>query len=447
MTDTNKTFYRSVFAITLPIALQNIISYSVNLMDTVMLGKLGEIAISSASLANQMFFIFTILCYGIGGGAMVLVSQYWGKRDILSIQKITTIAVKISFLASLVFTGLVFLFPEQIMGIFIGEAEVIQNGAAYLRVVCISYLFFSVTSAFLVILRSVETVKISVVIYSVSFVVNVFFNYIFIFGKFGAPALGVVGAAIGTVLARITEFIFMLIYMLKFDKKLKYRPKMLLWKDSKLFHDMLKYGLPVMLNELLWALSNSVHSVILGHIGSTVVAANSICNAIFQMAISFILGVANASAVVIGKVAGTNNFEEARQSAFRLLKVYTLIGALSALVLLFIKTPIISVYDIEPSTKELTQNLMIVYSAIIFFMSYSCPLLMGVFRGSGSTKFAMITDVGTAWIAVALGAAGAFCFHFEPVIVLLLLRSDTPVKTVISLLYLKGTSWIKNVTV
>lgn len=446
MTQKDKLFYQSVMSITLPIALQNIISYGVNLMDTVMLGKLGEIALSAASLANQMFFIFTIACFGIGGGAMVLASQYWGKQDIKSIQTVTTIAVKITFFSSIIFTLIVFVFARQIMGLYINEQDVINAGTDYLRVVCVSYIFYGITSSFLIILRSVETVKISVFIYSISFVVNVFFNYIFIFGKFGAPSLGVVGAAIGTVIARITEFVITLIYLKFYEKKIFYKPHMLLWKNKELLKDIMKYGLPVMINELLWSVGVSMHSVILGHMGSAVVAANSICSVVFQMVTSCILGISNASAVIIGKVIGSQDFAYAKECTKKLLRLYIIIGIVSAIILILVKNPIIAIYDIEQETKEIAMQLMYAYAVAIFFMSYTCPLIMGIFRGSGSTRFAMITDLSCLWLAIPLGAAAAFIFNMSPVFVFACLKMDMPIKTIVCFFYLRKGNWIKDVT-
>ena len=176
--DKDKIFYKTIASITIPIALQNIISYGVNLMDTVMLGKLGEVALSATSLANQVFFMFTLLIFGIGGGAVVLCSQYWGSKNILSIQKITTIILKISFAVSLLFAIVLLIFPKEVMTIFTSDVEVIKSGTSYLRMISISYLFYGLTSTFLVILRSVETVNICLKIYIISFIVNIIFNYI-----------------------------------------------------------------------------------------------------------------------------------------------------------------------------------------------------------------------------------------------------------------------------
>lgn len=444
--DKNKDFYKTIAAITMPIALQNIISYGVNLMDTVMLGKLGEVALSATSLANQVFFMFTLLIFGIGGGAIVLSSQYWGNRNIKSIQKITTIVLKISFAVSLLFSLILLIFPKEVMTIFTNDVDVIKAGTSYLRVLSISYLFYGLTSTFLVVLRSVETVNICLKIYIVSFIVNVVFNYIFIFGKFGAPALGVTGAAVGTLVARIIEFLIILIYMLKYENKIFYKPYMLKYKDKVLLKDMVKYGMPVICNELLWGIGISIHAIILGHLSSEVVAANSICNVIYQMSTSFILGVANASSVVMGKTVGSGDKKEAIAIKNKLLFIYLLLGISTASVLLLIKNPVINMYNIENTTKNLANNLMYIYAFHILFQAFTSPIIAGVLRGGGDTKFAAVIDVLFLWLLLPVGIIAAFKFNLNPILVLLLLRFETPIKTVFCLWRLKGDKWINTLT-
>lgn len=442
----NKDFYKTVAAITIPIALQNIISYGVNLMDTVMLGRLGEIALSATSLANQVFFMFTLLIFGIGGGAVVLCSQYWGNRNIKSIQKITTIVLKIAFVVSLLFSLMLLFLPKEVMTIFSSDAKVIKAGTSYLRVLSISYLFYGLTSTFLVILRSVETVKICLKVYILSFIVNIIFNYIFIFGKLGAPALGVTGAAVGTLIARMVEFIIIIIYMLKFENKIFYRPHMIKFKDKDLLRDMIRYGMPVICNELLWGIGISIHAIILGHLSSDVVAANSICNVLYQMSTSFILGVANASSVVIGKTVGAGDKERAVSQKNKLLFIYFLLGIITASVLLLIKNPIISIYNIEDTTKNIANNLMYIYAFHILFQAFTSPIIAGVLRGGGDTKFAAIIDVLFLWLLLPIGFIAAFKFNLNPILVLLLLRFETPIKTVFCLWRLKGNKWINIIT-
>ena len=444
--DKNKEFYKTIAAITIPIALQNIISYSVNLMDTVMLGRLGEVALSATSLANQIFFMFTLLIFGIGGGAVVLCSQYWGSKNILNIQKITTIVLKIAFTVSLVFALVLLIFPKEIMTVFTSDTQVIKAGTSYLRVLSISYLFYGLTSAFLVILRSVETVNICLKIYILSFIVNVIFNYIFIFGKLGVTPLGVTGAAVGTLIARMVEFLVIILYMLKYETKIIYRPHMLKFKDKTLLKEMLKYGMPVICNELLWGIGISIHTVILGHLSSSVVAANSICNVIYQMSTSFILGVSNASSVVMGKTIGSGDKDEAINIKNKLLFIYLILGITTASVLLLIKNPVISLYNIEDTTKTLANNLMYIYAFHILFQAFTSPIIAGILRGGGDTKFAAVIDVIFLWLLLPLGFVAAFKFNITPILVLLLLRFETPIKTVFYLWRLRNDKWINILT-
>ena len=444
--DKNKEFYKTIAAITIPIALQNIISYSVNLMDTVMLGRLGEVALSATSLANQIFFMFTLLIFGIGGGAVVLCSQYWGSKNILNIQKITTIVLKIAFTVSLVFALVLLIFPKEIMTVFTSDTQVIKAGTSYLRVLSISYLFYGLTSTFLVILRSVETVNICLKIYILSFIVNVIFNYIFIFGKLGVTPLGVTGAAVGTLIARMVEFLVIILYMLKYETKIIYRPHMLKFKDKTLLKEMLKYGMPVVYNELLWGIGISIHAVILGHLSSSVVAANSIYNVIYQMSTSFILGVANASSVVMGKTIGSGDKDEAINIKNKLLFIYLILGITTASVLLLIKSPVISLYNIEDTTKTLANNLMYIYAFHILFQAFTSPIIAGILRGGGDTKFAAVIDVIFLWLLLPLGFVAAFKFNITPILVLLLLRFETPIKSVFCLWRLRNDKWINILT-
>ena len=415
-----RSFYRSLLALTLPVALQNVISYSVNLMDTLMLGGLGEVALSATSLANQVFFIYTVAIFGVAGGAIVLCSQYWGKKDVDSICRVASLALRISAAAGLLFTLVLFLFPRPVMQIFTAEPAVIEAGASYLRIVSLSYFFYGVTSTFLVVLRSVETVNVSVAIYGVSFAVNVFFNYVFIFGKFGAPRMGVAGAAVGTMLARVAEFVMIIAYMLVWEKKIRFRLHMLLWPSGGLARDLVRYGLPVMLNELLWSVAISMHSVI--------------------------LGVSNASAVLVGMLVGRGDYPYARACVNKLIQIYAVIGVVCAALLLAVKGPVIGIYDIKESTRVLTDQLMYVYAAAIFFMAFTCPLISGVLRGAGDTRFAAVTDVGCIWAMVPLGAAAAFWLGAPPVLVLAVLKCDMPLKAFFCLRRIAGGNWIRNVT-
>ena len=439
-------FYKSLAAIALPVAAQNLISFSVNLMDTLMLGSLGEVALSASSLANQMFFIYTVAVFGIASGATVLCSQYWGKKDIQAIRRVTALSLRMAGAVGLVVTVLLLAFPRQAMEIFTNEEPVIAAGAEYLRIVCLSYLFYGLTATFLMVLRSTETVRVSVMIYAVSFAVNVGGNYVFIFGKLGAPRMGVAGAAVGTVLARLAEFVLVLGYMAFFEKKLHFRPRMVALPSDGLGRDLVHYGLPVLVNELLWSLAISMHSVILGHMGSDAVAANSICYIMYEMVTSFLLGVADGSAVLVGKIIGEGKWEYARACVSRLVRIYLVLGVICAVLVFVIGLPLLALYDIQPSTVALAKQLLGVYSFAMFFQAFTCPLISGVLRGGGDTRFAMVVDAGCIWAMVPLGAAVAFWLGAGASVVLFVLKCDMPLKAVLCLRRLATGRWMRSVT-
>lgn len=440
----NRDFYRNLLGITMPIAFQNIISYSVNMMDTLMLGSLGETVLSASSLAGQVFFMFSILIGGIGCGAGVLCSQYFGKRDLKSLRKVAAMVLKMSIGLSLLFFILLLAVPAGVMHIFTPETAVIGEGVKYLKVVAISYIFYGITTTFLIILRSLQDVKISLLMYTVSFFTNVFFNYIFIFGHFGFPRLEIAGAALGTVMARGVELFLVIIYLKKYEKVLKFKMAMLKLYDKILFKDMIKYGLPVMIGELFWGLGLSVHSAILGHMGEAVVAANSICNVLHQFALSFVQGVGSASSVIMGKYVGAGEYEEARKASKALVKFFAVCGAITAVLMIVVSEPFFSFYDLQPSTLTLARYFMFTYAFITMFRSVAAPIIGGILWGSGDTKFAAAVDISFLWGLIPLGFLAAFKWHWNPAMVLILLRLEAPLKMTVCLFRLRGTKWIKS---
>ena len=442
-----KSFYKTLLAITLPIALQNLISTGVNMMDTIMLGQLGDLAISASSLANQPFFIFTLLTGGLAAGASVLTAQYWGRGDRESIRRVIAIVMRFAFVIGLAITIGVLCFPEQVMRIFTNETDVIYEGARYLRYVAFSYFFYGMTTTFLQVMRSVERVIMSLVIFGSSFFINVFFNYIFIFGQFGAPEMGVAGAAIGTLIARGCECVMALVYMLAIEKEIKFRPAYLLRFDRTLTADFVRHSMPVVVNELLWGMGTSIHAVILGHINKMVVTANSICMVLQQLSMVLILGIASSAGVMIGKTIGAGEEHKVRQYAYTIQVLSIGMGVIMAAVLVLVRDPVLSIYKIEAETAQLTNVLMLVYAVAAFFQCSIIPPIMGTLRGGGDGKFVMVVDLSTMYlIAIPLGLAAAFWLKLSPIVVIACLKSDELVKLGITLWRQKGNKWIKNLT-
>ncbi len=445
----DKNFYKVLFSITLPIAAQNFITFAVSLADSLMLGVVGETVLSAANLANQLFFILMIITFGVTSAAMVFASQYWGQNDIFSMKRVITIMLRIAAVISIVASALAICIPETVMSWYSDDAAVIEAGASYLRIIGWAYPFYSITNAMASVLRSAHIVKVSIVIYFTSLIVNVFLNWVLIFGKLGAPALGIEGAAIATACARFSEFIILIIYLTFFEKKIHYTVRDFFVPVKKYLPAFVKTGAPVILNEALWGIGTSVLSMVIGHISTEFVSANSIANIVWQCVWVIISGMGNATSVVIGNAIGRGEDKQLiLNKAKTIIVLSAFLGLLSAITLLIIRGPVINFYEVPDSTKALAYDLIVSYAAILILQSMSMQYVVGVFRGGGDTKTAAIVDVLFLWIvAIPLGAFTGLVLGWEPPFVYLMLRSDEVLKNIIGFFHLRSGKWIKNITV
>ena len=445
----DKNFYKVLFSITMPIAAQNFITFTVSLADSLMLGKVGEIALSGANLANQLFFILMIITFGVTSAAMVFASQYWGKNDVYSMKRVITIMLRLAAVISVAASALAICIPETVMSWYSDDAAVIEAGASYLRIIGWAYPFYSITNAMASVLRSAHIVKISIVIYLSSLIVNVSLNWVLIFGHLGAPAMGVEGAAIATSVARLVEFIILIIYLAFFEKKIHYTIKDFFVSVKDYLGAFFKTGAPVVLNEAIWSIGTSVLSMIIGHISTEFVSANSIANIIWQCVWVVVSGMGNATSVVIGNAIGRGEKKETvLNKAKTIVLLAAIMGILSAITLLIIRGPVINFYEVSAETKALAYDLIVSYAIIIVFQAMSVQYIVGIFRGGGDTKTAMIVDVLFLWItAIPLGALTGLVLGWAPPFVYLMLRSDELLKNIIGFLRLRSGKWIRDITV
>ncbi len=448
----NKDLLRGTVAIALPIALQNLISFVVQLADTVMLGLApgGETLLSASSLANQPFFILSIACFGFSGAATVLSAQYYGKKDYASVRVIFSIVLKAVIIVSLVLGFAALLIPEQVMRLYTADGAVIKHGAEYLRILGYAYFTFGFSNTLVCCLRSVEIVKISVIVNLASLATNVFLNWVLIFGNLGAPALGIQGAAIATLTARLLEFAIICVYVFILEKRLRFRLRDMLSYSGTLARDILKYGSPVLINEVAWAVAISLQAVILGHITYSAgdpVAANSIANTIQQLATIVIFGIANAAAVMVGKAIGEGDTETARQRAGAYKYISYIVGAIACLVILLLRDVAVGFYNIPEATKQLATQMLVVTAFITFFVAQSAIFIVGVFRGAGDTRYCLIMELLCLWgISLPLAFLGAYVFMLPVPFVLALMKLDEPAKAVLCLIHLRRGKWLKVVT-
>ncbi len=442
-----KEFYRKVFALVVPMALQNLINVGVSATDVVMLGKVGEEALSGCSLGAQVFFIFNLFLFGISSGVSVLTAQYWGKRDTVSIEKLLGIVIRLALTVGLIFMLGSFFLPERLMKIFTNEEAVVAQGVRYLRIVAFTYPMVALSTTYLSLIRSIEKVLISTAVYGCSLFLNFAVNAVLIFGLFGAPRLGIVGAAVGTLCARSLELVMMLYYARFRNRVVRIRLSYLLHLDRPLLRDFIRYSSPVVVNEFLWGAGYSATAAIVGHLGSSAVAANSITHVMRQLATVIVFGIGNATAILIGKAIGENKREEAQEYARRLLALAVVFGLLGGALILALRPYLTAGFGFSGDTAAYMHSFLFMMSYYVVAQSFTCTCIVGVFRAGGDTRFGMLIDSGILWgCSIVFGFLAAFVWKLPVRAVYFILLSDELVKTPFCLIRYRQKKWLRNVT-
>lgn len=442
-----KNFYKSIFALVLPMAIQNLINVGVTATDVFMLGKVGEKVLSGSSLAGQIQFIMMLIFFGITAGATVLTAQYWGKNDTKTIEKILGMGLTSGILIAAVFTILALAIPENLMSIFTSDREVIAEGAKYLRIVGLSYLFVAVTQVYLNIMRSIERVVVATVIYFISLFVNFFINAVLIFGLFGAPRLEIVGAAIGTFCARMTETLLVLFYARFQNKIVKIRIRHMIHLDRTLLMDYIRYSMPVVLNEFMWGLGTSCNTAIIGHLGSEAVAANSVAQVARQLAQVVVFGISSATSIWLGKTLGAKKLEHARTYAKRFIGLALGLGAMGGAFILLLGPIAGRALTLSETSQRYLGFMFFVMSYFVVAQAFNTVMICGIFRSGGDTKVGLIIDVTTMWGgSILCGALAAFVFHASVPVVYAILMSDEILKMPVCIWRYRKYKWLNNVT-
>ncbi len=444
-----KSFYKSLGKIAFPLALQNLISVGVAMTDTVMLGQLGETAISASALANQLFFIFTFILFGLSGGSIVLSAQYWGKGDKITISKVMGITLRFSISAGIIFTLIGLIFPTQFMTLYTKDPEVIAAGVSYLHYVAPSYILSSVTVIYLAIMRSMENVRISLCTSSTSFIVNVILNAIFIFGLWGAPKMGVAGAALATLIARGVEFTIAVVYVTFLNKNFHFYFHHIFTNDKALFKDYFKYSGPVILNESLWGAGISVQAAIIGNLGKYASAAANIVGVVQRLTTVLIFGVCDSATVILGKKIGAGDEKGAKAAANTFLMLSGCLGVFSALLVGVIGNAAVSagIFTMTATTEGYVRIMLYGAAVFVFFQAISATNIVGIMRAGGDTRAAMLIDVTTLWfVSLPVGLMAGYFFKLEPPFVYLCMSCDEMLKVFICLWRYKSGKWLHNVT-
>jgi len=441
----DKSFLKEFLTLVIPIATQNLILSSLNLIDTIMVGQLGEQSIAAVGLANQFYFLFNLLLFGIISGASILFAQYWGKKDLVNFRKVQGIALITSILCAIVFNVIGVLFPEFVMGIFSTDPVVIALGSQFLKVSSMSYIFTSITFCYSFASRASGEAKIPLFSSIIAILINIVLNYILIFGKFGFAPMGVKGSATGTLIARIVEMCVILIitYHLKLPGASTIKE---LTSASRTFVvRMFKTINPVILNEFFWALGISMYTVAYGRIGTEAIASINIATVIERIAMVLFIGMANACAVIIGNKIGEGQNDKAFYYSKKLLITGPIIGIGMGVILALISPLILTFYKVSPGVANTSIHVLYAISALMPIRVFNNILIVGVLRGGGDTKYTLLIDAFSVWVVgVPLAFLGATFFKFPVTIVYLLVGVEEVFKFILGLYRFRTKKWINN---
>lgn len=442
------TFYRQIWKLVLPILIQNLLSAAVNSSDVVMLNYVGQSAISSVSLASQYAGILFSVYYGLGTGATMLCAQYYGKRDMRAVEVVQGIALRFSLIISLGFSLCAGLIPKTMMKLFTDDAELIALGASYLRILSISYFCWGIIEVYFSVLRSVERVAICTALNTMAFTLNIFLNAVFIFGLFGAPKLGVVGVAIATSSSRVIELIACFIVSAT-SKEVKLRLSDIFTKNKVLFRDFVRLSLPALGNDIIWGTAFSMYSVIIGHMGTDAVAANSFVIVVRNLGTIFCFGVASAGGILLGKIIGENQLEAAREGAKKVMKL-TIISAIVGGLIVLASMPVVLKFasaSLSATAMHYLKWMLLINTYYISGTAVNTSLIAGIFRAGGDSRFGFICDTIDMWVyAVPLGFIAAFWLDLPVLVVYFLLCTDEFVKWPWVIKHYRSGKWLNNIT-
>lgn len=454
----DKSFLKKTFAITIPVVLQNLLNNLVNLVDTLMIGQLGETSIAAVGLANKLFFVFSLLMFGICSGASVLAAQYWGKRELLNIKRVLRVSLYIGVGGALLFAIPGFLFPEFVMSIFTPLEGTISEGAKYLIIIVFSYPLTAVTMAYVAVLRSMNYVKLPVVITSISILVNVVLNYGLIYGKLGFPRMEVTGAALATLAARLVEFGALLILVhrhkagdgklgdfvhLKFSKA---KDKGEAFINKIFINKYFITAAPVIANEFMWGLGVTMYSLVYGRMGDAATAAITITNTVEQVALVFFFGICNAAAVLLGNELGSDKLKRAEEYAKNFIAMMFALSIVGAVIVFLVKGPVVGLFDVSEEVLRYVKLCITVFAIYMPVRMLNTLLIVAILRSGGDTKAALFLDVTSVWlIGIPMAVIGGLLLQLPIYIVYAMILIEEIYKLTFSYIRYKKKKWLRNI--
>ena len=442
----NASFSRNLLRLAVPIVLQNLVTTAVSSADVIMLGFVSQDALAAGSLASQIMFILNLVYSGISSGVIMLAAQYWGKQDTLTIERIMGIGMRISILISTVFFILAFFFPALLMRIFTNDMQLVSTGIPYLKIVSFSYLFMSISQVYLCTMRTIERVIFATAANASALLLNILLNAVFIFGLLGAPKMGIVGVALATTIARGIEFVICMLDALKF-KTIRFRPSTIFERHKLLFADFMKYSLPAFGNEVSWGLAFSMYSVIMGHLGSDIVAANAVVVVARNLGTVACFGIANAGAILLGKSIGAGRMETVKADASKFCKITFISGMIGGIFIFLLRPLFMNMADLTATAQGYLNIMLFINMYYVLGQAMNTAVICGVFRSGGDSKWGFICDTIDMWgYAVPMGFFTAFVLKLPPMWVYFIICTDEFVKIPFVYKHYKSYKWLKNIT-
>ena len=442
----DRSFYRSLVTLAVPISLQNLVTFAVSFADNVMIGSLGDDAISGVYIGGQLQSVLQMFVGGIEGAILILAAQYWGKKDTQSIRKVVSIGIKFALAVGLLSSLVAVLFPQWVIRAFTTEPGVIQEGAAYVQIVGFTYLFFSVSQVMIAAMRSVETARIGLYISCMALVINVCLNYVFIFGHFGFPAMGVRGAALATLVSRILEMCVGVGYVFFVDKKLRFGLKDLLHTDRQLLRDFIRYGLPVIGGQVVWAINSLANTKILGYYSAGVIAAASITGMLHNLVYVWMNGMSSAVGIITGKTVGAGQYEKMKEYSKTVQMIFLFVGLISGAAVFLARDGFISLYNASPEARAYSRQFINVISVTIIGTCYQAACLFGLVKSGGDISFVFKNDTIFVFLVVIPSSLLAMWLGALPWVVFACLKCDQILKCFVAIVKINRYNWMKNLT-
>ena len=441
----DKKFLRKAMAITIPITLQALLNTSLNLVDNVMIGSLGQSSIAAVGLANKVFFVFTLLLFGIVSGSSILTAQYFGKNDVKNIRKVLGMSLIIGLIGSIIFVIPSLICPEIVMSIFTPNENTIKIGASYLAIAAISYPLTAITNVYIALLRGVNQVKAPVVVTLISIIIKVILNYILIFGHFGIPALGVRGEAIATIIARVFECtcILSMVYLENGPAAAKFKELISINKNFvKLYFSTVS---PVIINEFMWGLGVTIYSLVYGRMGDAAVAAVTISQTVEQIVTVIFQGISAATAVILGNELGANKLEDAKTHSKYFIILQFIFALLMGLVCFFIRNPLISLFNVSEMVGADISKCLIFFILYLPFKSFNWVNIVGILRSGGDTKAALTLDITGVWcVGIPLAYLGGILLGLPIYVVYAMVAFEEVYKFIFGFRRYKQKIWLRN---